>query len=42
MSFLDGYSAKLLEYGLGVFYLVAFVIFWKYTTGRRTNTEVKS
>jgi hypothetical protein len=30
MTFLDGYSAKLVEYILAISYLVLFVGFWKY------------
>jgi len=32
-DFLSGYSAKLLEYGLAVAYLVMFVGFWRYVQG---------
>jgi glycine cleavage system H protein len=32
-DFLAGYSAKLLEYGLAVTYLVLFVGFWRYVQG---------
>jgi glycine cleavage system H lipoate-binding protein len=34
-DFLSGYSAKLLEYGLAVTYLVLFVAFWRYVQGGR-------
>jgi hypothetical protein len=30
MTFLDGYSAKLVEYVLAVTYLILFVGFWRY------------
>jgi hypothetical protein len=40
MTFLDVYSAKLLEYGLAVTYLVLFVGFWKYLQG--SNKERRS
>jgi len=30
MTFLDGYSAKLIEYALAVTYLILFVGFWRY------------
>jgi len=32
-DFLSGYSAKILEYGLAVTYLVLFVGFWRYVQG---------
>src|SRR5512136_2283503 len=32
-DFLSGYSAKLLEYGLAVTYLILFVGFWRYVQG---------
>ncbi|HVP68213.1 MAG TPA: hypothetical protein VMT17_13210 [Anaeromyxobacteraceae bacterium] len=32
-DFLSGYSAKILEYGLAVTYLVLFVLFWRYVQG---------
>ena len=32
-EFLSGYSAKLIEYGLAVTYLVLFVGFWRYVQG---------
>ena len=31
MTFLDGYSAKLIEYIVAVSYLILFVGFWKFT-----------
>ena len=30
MTFLEGYSAKLIEYILAVSYLILFVGFWRY------------
>ena len=32
-EFLSGYSAKLIEYGLAVAYLILFVGFWRFVHG---------
>jgi glycine cleavage system H lipoate-binding protein len=40
-DFLSGYSAKLLEYGLAVAYLVLFVGFWRYVQGGKKVAVVR-
>jgi hypothetical protein len=42
MTFLDGYSAKLVEYMLAVSYLILFVGFWRYIHSNPTAQEAKS
>ena len=43
-DFLAGYSAKLLEYGLAVSYLVLFVAFWRYVQGgaKKAQPELRA
>lgn len=41
-DFLAGYSAKLLEYGLAVTYLVLFVGFWRYVQGGRKAPALRA
>jgi len=40
-DFLSGYSAKILEYGLAVTYLVLFVGFWRYVQGGKKAPAMK-
>ncbi len=41
-EFLAGYSAKLVEYGLAVAYLILFVGFWRFVQGGKTAAETVS
>jgi hypothetical protein len=41
MTFLEGYSAKLIEYIVAVSYLILFVGFWKFTMSP-TRQEARS
>ena len=41
-EFLAGYSAKLVEYGLAVAYLILFVGFWRFVQGGKTAAEAVS
>ena len=38
-DFISGYSAKLLEYGLAIGYLLLFIPFWRYVQGARRQAE---
>jgi glycine cleavage system H lipoate-binding protein len=40
-EFLSGYSAKLIEYGLAVTYLVLFVGFWRYVQGGKAAERTR-
>lgn len=42
MTFLDGYSAKLVEYILALSYLILFVGFWKFVHGSPNRQEAQS
>jgi glycine cleavage system H lipoate-binding protein len=40
-EFLSGYSAKLVEYGLAVTYLVLFIGFWRYVQGGKAEERTR-
>lgn len=39
-AFLEMYAARIVEYALGVTYLVAFIPFWRYVQGERARMRV--